>query len=92
MWENLERLYGKEEKKDGPLIGRESNRMSSRRLDETRSFCCVVNHHRMVVYRSWIFGFDSGIPCVTISGRFCDWTGPIEGEKSDPTGYPSPGF
>ncbi|KAL4342034.1 hypothetical protein GQ457_08G017550 [Hibiscus cannabinus] len=27
-----------------------------------------------VVYRSWIFGFDSGIPCVTISGRFCDWT------------------
>ncbi|KAL4283920.1 hypothetical protein GQ457_16G014320 [Hibiscus cannabinus] len=29
----------------------------------------------MVVYRSWIFGFDSGIPRVTISGRFCDWTG-----------------
>ncbi|KAL4324404.1 hypothetical protein GQ457_11G024550 [Hibiscus cannabinus] len=28
-----------------------------------------------VVYRSWIFGFDSGIPRVTISGRFCDWTG-----------------
>ncbi|KAL4317996.1 hypothetical protein GQ457_18G011440 [Hibiscus cannabinus] len=27
-----------------------------------------------VVYRSWIFGFDSGIPRVTISGRFCDWT------------------
>ncbi|KAL4353465.1 hypothetical protein GQ457_06G018010 [Hibiscus cannabinus] len=23
----------------------------------------------------WIFGFDSGIPRVTISGRFCDWTG-----------------
>ncbi|KAL4289836.1 hypothetical protein GQ457_14G020100 [Hibiscus cannabinus] len=28
-----------------------------------------------VVYRSWTFGFDSGIPRVTISGRFCDWTG-----------------
>ncbi|KAL4386184.1 hypothetical protein GQ457_09G020890 [Hibiscus cannabinus] len=28
-----------------------------------------------VVYRSWIFGFDSGIPRVIISGRFCDWTG-----------------
>ncbi|KAL4279923.1 hypothetical protein GQ457_03G022640 [Hibiscus cannabinus] len=42
---------------------------------QTRSFRCVVNHHRMVVYRSWIFGFDSGIPRVTISGRFCDWTG-----------------
>ncbi|KAL4383096.1 hypothetical protein GQ457_15G022790 [Hibiscus cannabinus] len=28
-----------------------------------------------VVYRSWIFGFDSGIPRVTISGRFYDWTG-----------------
>ncbi|KAL4281535.1 hypothetical protein GQ457_03G014420 [Hibiscus cannabinus] len=29
----------------------------------------------LVVYRSWNFGFDSGIPRVTISGRFCDWTG-----------------
>ncbi|KAL4280603.1 hypothetical protein GQ457_03G013950 [Hibiscus cannabinus] len=29
----------------------------------------------MVVYRSWTFGFDSGIPRVTISGRSCDWTG-----------------
>ncbi|KAL4386655.1 hypothetical protein GQ457_09G019260 [Hibiscus cannabinus] len=29
----------------------------------------------MVVYRSWIFGFDSGIPRVTISGWSCDWTG-----------------
>ncbi|KAL4301676.1 hypothetical protein GQ457_10G003670 [Hibiscus cannabinus] len=28
-----------------------------------------------VVYRSWTFGFDSDIPRVTISGRFCDWTG-----------------
>ncbi|KAL4296592.1 hypothetical protein GQ457_12G018820 [Hibiscus cannabinus] len=28
-----------------------------------------------VVYRSWIFAFDSGIPRVTILGRFCDWTG-----------------
>ncbi|KAL4367542.1 hypothetical protein GQ457_05G018800 [Hibiscus cannabinus] len=28
-----------------------------------------------VVYRSWTFGFDSSIPRVTISGRFCDWTG-----------------
>ncbi|KAL4335003.1 hypothetical protein GQ457_07G008420 [Hibiscus cannabinus] len=28
-----------------------------------------------VVYRSWTFGFDSGIPRVTISDRFCDWTG-----------------
>ncbi|KAL4335825.1 hypothetical protein GQ457_07G007380 [Hibiscus cannabinus] len=28
-----------------------------------------------VVYRSWTFGFDSGIPRVTISGRFYDWTG-----------------
>ncbi|KAL4326188.1 hypothetical protein GQ457_11G032120 [Hibiscus cannabinus] len=28
-----------------------------------------------VVYRSWAFGFDSGIPRVTISGRSCDWTG-----------------
>ncbi|KAL4279116.1 hypothetical protein GQ457_03G017710 [Hibiscus cannabinus] len=28
-----------------------------------------------VVYRSWTFGFDSGIPRATISGRFCDWTG-----------------
>ncbi|KAL4340136.1 hypothetical protein GQ457_08G033030 [Hibiscus cannabinus] len=28
-----------------------------------------------VVYQSWTFGFDSGIPRVTISGRFCDWTG-----------------
>ncbi|KAL4347982.1 hypothetical protein GQ457_17G011470 [Hibiscus cannabinus] len=28
----------------------------------------------MFVYRSWTFGFDSGIPCVTTSGRFCDWT------------------
>ncbi|KAL4368916.1 hypothetical protein GQ457_05G025710 [Hibiscus cannabinus] len=28
-----------------------------------------------VVYRSRIFGFDSGIPRVTISGRFYDWTG-----------------
>ncbi|KAL4308060.1 hypothetical protein GQ457_01G027170 [Hibiscus cannabinus] len=25
--------------------------------------------------RSWTFGFDSSIPRVTISGRFCDWTG-----------------
>ncbi|KAL4346599.1 hypothetical protein GQ457_17G012270 [Hibiscus cannabinus] len=58
-----------------PLIGHESNRMSSRRPNETRSFRCVVNHHRMVVYRSRIFGFDSGIPRVTTSGRFCDWTG-----------------
>ncbi|KAL4383472.1 hypothetical protein GQ457_15G022970 [Hibiscus cannabinus] len=23
----------------------------------------------------WTFEFDSGIPRVTISGRFCDWTG-----------------
>ncbi|KAL4283017.1 hypothetical protein GQ457_16G019890 [Hibiscus cannabinus] len=29
----------------------------------------------MVVYRSWTFGFDSGIPHMTISGRSCDWTG-----------------
>ncbi|KAL4273590.1 hypothetical protein GQ457_13G015580 [Hibiscus cannabinus] len=58
-----------------PLIEHESNQMSSRRPNETRSFRCVVNHHRMVVYRSWIFGFDSGIPRVTISGRLCDWTG-----------------
>ncbi|KAL4323957.1 hypothetical protein GQ457_11G029440 [Hibiscus cannabinus] len=58
-----------------PLIGHESKRMSRRRPNETRSFRCVVNHHRMVVYRSWIFGLDSGIPRVTISGRFCDWTG-----------------
>ncbi|KAL4290614.1 hypothetical protein GQ457_14G019150 [Hibiscus cannabinus] len=28
-----------------------------------------------VVYRSWTFRFDSDIPRVTISGRFCDWTG-----------------
>ncbi|KAL4361189.1 hypothetical protein GQ457_04G025470 [Hibiscus cannabinus] len=28
-----------------------------------------------VVYRSWTFGFDSGIPRVTISGRSWDWTG-----------------
>ncbi|KAL4363289.1 hypothetical protein GQ457_04G016480 [Hibiscus cannabinus] len=28
-----------------------------------------------VVYRSWTFGFDSDISRVTISGRFCDWTG-----------------
>ncbi|KAL4278595.1 hypothetical protein GQ457_03G015360 [Hibiscus cannabinus] len=28
-----------------------------------------------VVYRSWTFGFDSGIPRVTISGWFYDWTG-----------------
>ncbi|KAL4367471.1 hypothetical protein GQ457_05G031310 [Hibiscus cannabinus] len=28
-----------------------------------------------VVYRSWTSGFDSDIPRVTISGRFCDWTG-----------------
>ncbi|KAL4384338.1 hypothetical protein GQ457_15G016110 [Hibiscus cannabinus] len=28
-----------------------------------------------VVYRSWTFGFDSGIPRVTISGRSYDWTG-----------------
>ncbi|KAL4388600.1 hypothetical protein GQ457_09G021980 [Hibiscus cannabinus] len=29
----------------------------------------------LVIYRSWIFGFDSGIPRVIISGRFCYWTG-----------------
>ncbi|KAL4295159.1 hypothetical protein GQ457_12G013140 [Hibiscus cannabinus] len=57
-----------------PLLGHESDRMSSRRPIGTRSFRCIVNHQRMVVYRSWIFGFDSGIPRVTISGRFCDWT------------------
>ncbi|KAL4333715.1 hypothetical protein GQ457_07G006570 [Hibiscus cannabinus] len=28
-----------------------------------------------VVYRSLTFKFDSGIPRVTTSGRFCDWTG-----------------
>ncbi|KAL4281816.1 hypothetical protein GQ457_03G017740 [Hibiscus cannabinus] len=28
-----------------------------------------------VVYQSWTFRFDSGIPRVTISGRFYDWTG-----------------
>ncbi|KAL4278254.1 hypothetical protein GQ457_03G019740 [Hibiscus cannabinus] len=33
------------------------------------------NYDKRVVYRSWTFGFDSGIPRVTISGRFCDWSG-----------------
>ncbi|KAL4388637.1 hypothetical protein GQ457_09G006570 [Hibiscus cannabinus] len=58
-----------------PLLGHESDPILFRRPIGTRSFRCVVNHHRMVVYRSWIFGFDSGIPRVTISGRFCNWTG-----------------
>ncbi|KAL4285562.1 hypothetical protein GQ457_16G022500 [Hibiscus cannabinus] len=28
-----------------------------------------------VFFAAWTFGFDSDIPRVTISGRFCDWTG-----------------
>ncbi|KAL4302443.1 hypothetical protein GQ457_10G007160 [Hibiscus cannabinus] len=27
-----------------------------------------------ILPESWTFGFDFGIPRVTISGRFCDWT------------------
>ncbi|KAL4384330.1 hypothetical protein GQ457_15G022710 [Hibiscus cannabinus] len=46
-----------------PLLRHESDPMLYRRLFGTR-----------VVYRSLIFGFDSGIPRVTISGRFYDWT------------------
>ncbi|KAL4366999.1 hypothetical protein GQ457_05G024620 [Hibiscus cannabinus] len=38
-----------------------------------------------VVYRSWTFGFDSDIPRVTISGRFCDWTGTSNSGKYDET-------
>ncbi|KAL4290677.1 hypothetical protein GQ457_14G019990 [Hibiscus cannabinus] len=70
------KLRGGENRPSGLLEGVSvsGNRGKARRQGGSNlSFVQVLNFR--VVYRSWIFGFDSGIPRVTISGRFCDWTG-----------------